>query len=167
MATMVALVETRDFVAAVANFKGISHHVEEEEGELFPQLRRRASDQIASLGDSEDVEEDVKQELGSDLQRPSQQRVRTDVASSSRWIGAERPAELCDAFPAQLLAATSRDLVVSKVDPRAVGGQLPSGGASYAPLAADARDSATQQSTSPRTVWGSESSGALSLSTAI
>lgn len=68
MATMVELVDSGDFAAAVAQFKkGISHHVEEEEGELFPQLRRQAGDQIAALGDPHEVEEDVKEELGSDV----------------------------------------------------------------------------------------------------
>ena len=68
MATMVERVDSGDFASAVAQFKkGISHHVEEEEDELFPQLRQNAGDQIAALGDAEEVEEDVKEELGSEV----------------------------------------------------------------------------------------------------
>ena len=68
MASMVDLVDSNDFLSALAQFKaGISHHVEEEEGEIFPQLRRDAGDQIAALGDADNVEDDVKEELGRDL----------------------------------------------------------------------------------------------------
>ena len=68
MATMVELIASGDFVSAVAQFKkGISHHVEEEEHELFPQLRQQAPDAIAALGDHEEVEEEVKEELGNEV----------------------------------------------------------------------------------------------------
>ena len=68
MATMVELIDSGDFVSAVAQFKkGISHHVEEEERELFPQLRQKAPDAIAELGDPEDVEDEVKEDLGAEL----------------------------------------------------------------------------------------------------
>jgi hemerythrin-like domain-containing protein len=68
MAAMVERVDSDDFASALAQFKnGIQHHVEEEEGEIFPQLRQRAADQIAELGDAEDVEKDVKEELGSEV----------------------------------------------------------------------------------------------------
>lgn len=68
MATMVDLVESGDFQSAVAQFKkGISHHVKEEESELFPQLRQKAGDEIAALGDAEEVEDEVKEELGSEV----------------------------------------------------------------------------------------------------
>ena len=64
VAAMVEEVESDSFAAALAKFKkGISHHVEEEEQEIFPQLRQKASGEIAALGDHEDVEEDVKEEL--------------------------------------------------------------------------------------------------------
>lgn len=41
----------------------ISHHVEEEEGEIFPQLREKAARDIEALGDPEDVEEEVEDEV--------------------------------------------------------------------------------------------------------
>jgi len=64
VAAMVEEVESDSFAAALAKFKkGISHHVEEEEQEIFPQLRQKASGEIAALGDHEEVEEDVKEEL--------------------------------------------------------------------------------------------------------
>lgn len=44
------------FVAAVETLEaGIAHHVEEEESELFPQLRERAGDRIAAM-DPEELE---------------------------------------------------------------------------------------------------------------
>jgi hemerythrin-like domain-containing protein len=68
MATMVELIDSSDFASAVAQFKkGISHHVEEEERELFPQLRQEAPDAIAELGDHEEVEDEVKEELGAEV----------------------------------------------------------------------------------------------------
>jgi hemerythrin-like domain-containing protein len=48
------------FGAAVEMLKaGIQHHVEEEEGEMFPQLRERAGDQLAEL-DPEQLEAQVR-----------------------------------------------------------------------------------------------------------
>ncbi|MCU1344296.1 MAG: Hemerythrin [Acidimicrobiia bacterium] len=43
----------------------ISHHVEEEEGEgeIFPQLREKAARDIEALGDPEDVEDEVEDEV--------------------------------------------------------------------------------------------------------
>jgi len=38
---------------------GIGHHVQEEENEIFPQLRQKAADQIAAL-DPEQLEQEVK-----------------------------------------------------------------------------------------------------------
>jgi iron-sulfur cluster repair protein YtfE (RIC family) len=68
MAAMVELIDSGDFASAVAQFKkGISHHVEEEERELFPQLRKEAPDAIAELGDHEEVEDEVKEELGAEV----------------------------------------------------------------------------------------------------
>jgi hypothetical protein len=68
MATMVDRVDSPDFPSALDVFKkGISHHVEEEEKDLFPQLRQKAGDQVAGLGDAHEVEEDVKQELGNEV----------------------------------------------------------------------------------------------------
>jgi iron-sulfur cluster repair protein YtfE (RIC family) len=67
MAAMVEQVDSQSFAAALAKFKeGISHHVQEEEQQLFPQLRAKASADIAALGDAHEVEDDVKAELGSD-----------------------------------------------------------------------------------------------------
>ena len=64
VASMVEQIEADSFAAAVAKFKkGISHHVQEEEQEIFPELRQKASDEIAALGDPHDVEADVKEEL--------------------------------------------------------------------------------------------------------
>ena len=68
MATMVERVESGDFKAALAQFKkGISHHVKEEEDELFPQLRQKAPGEIAALGEAEEVEDEVKEELGDEV----------------------------------------------------------------------------------------------------
>ena len=65
MAKMLAQVDSDGFADAVAKFKeGISHHVTEEERELFPQLREKAGDEIAALGDAHEVEEEVEGELG-------------------------------------------------------------------------------------------------------
>ena len=48
------------FGAAVDMLKaGIAHHVREEEGELFPELRREAADQLAAL-DPEQLEQQVQ-----------------------------------------------------------------------------------------------------------
>jgi len=68
MAKMVESVNSDSFLAALAKFKeGISHHVQEEEQEIFPQLRQKAQNEIAALGEAHAVEEDVKEELGSDV----------------------------------------------------------------------------------------------------
>lgn len=64
VASMVEQIEADSFGAALAKFKkGISHHVQEEEQAIFPELRQKASDEIAALGDPHDVEADVKEEL--------------------------------------------------------------------------------------------------------
>src|SRR5699024_11105222 len=39
--------------------RGIAHHVEDEEGEMFPQLREQAAEEIAEL-DPHDLEEKVR-----------------------------------------------------------------------------------------------------------
>lgn len=68
MEAMVETVDSGDFASALATFKqGISHHVQEEEGELFPQLREKAAADIAALGEAEEVEDEVKEELGDDV----------------------------------------------------------------------------------------------------
>jgi len=65
VAAMVEQIGSETFAAALSKFKqGISHHVQEEEQEIFPQLRQKAPDEIAALGDAEDVEEEVKEEVG-------------------------------------------------------------------------------------------------------
>jgi hemerythrin-like domain-containing protein len=64
VAAMVEQIESDSFAAALAKFKqGISHHVEEEEQEIFPQLRQKASAEIAALGNPHEVEQEVKEEL--------------------------------------------------------------------------------------------------------
>ena len=65
---LVKLREMKDepgFGAVVDMLKGgIGHHVEEEEGDMFPKLRQDAADRIAALGPAEELEEKV--EKGSD-----------------------------------------------------------------------------------------------------
>jgi iron-sulfur cluster repair protein YtfE (RIC family) len=52
------------FTAALANFKRhIANHVREEEHGMFPQLRARAGNEIAALGDAHKVEREVQDEL--------------------------------------------------------------------------------------------------------
>ena len=46
---------------------GIGHHVEEEEGEMFPKLRESAADRIAALGDPEELEAQVGEGEGTAL----------------------------------------------------------------------------------------------------
>ena len=62
---LVKLRELQDepgFGAAVDMLKaGIGHHVEEEEGEMFPKLRQEAADRIAALGPAEELEEKVEE----------------------------------------------------------------------------------------------------------
>ena len=49
------------FGAVVDMLKGgIGHHVEEEEGDMFPKLRQKASDRIEALGDPEQLEAQVE-----------------------------------------------------------------------------------------------------------
>jgi len=68
VAAMTEQISAGSFAAALAKFKqGISHHVQEEEQEIFPQLRKKAAGEIAALGVPEEVEQDVKEELGSDV----------------------------------------------------------------------------------------------------
>jgi hemerythrin-like domain-containing protein len=68
MAKMIAQVDSDGFADALAKFKeGISHHVSEEEGELFPQLRQKAGTEIAELGDAHEVEDEVEEELGDEV----------------------------------------------------------------------------------------------------
>jgi len=64
VASLVEQADSDGFAAALAQFKtDISHHVSEEEGELFPQLRAKAADDIAALGDPHQVEDEVQQDL--------------------------------------------------------------------------------------------------------
>jgi len=66
---LVKLRELQDepgFGAAVDMLKGgIGHHVEEEEGEMFPKLRQEAADRLAALGPAEELEEKVEEGSGS------------------------------------------------------------------------------------------------------
>jgi predicted kinase/hemerythrin-like domain-containing protein len=60
------LVDEPGFGAAVEMVTaGISHHVHEEEHEVFPALRERASDRVAALGDPEELERRVQDVGGS------------------------------------------------------------------------------------------------------
>jgi iron-sulfur cluster repair protein YtfE (RIC family) len=61
------LVEQADgdgFAEALNQFKtDIGHHVSEEENEIFPELRAKAADDIAALGDPHQLENEVQEEL--------------------------------------------------------------------------------------------------------
>jgi iron-sulfur cluster repair protein YtfE (RIC family) len=64
VAQLVEQADSDGFAAALAQFKtDISHHVSEEENEMFPQLREQAADDIAALGDPEQVEDEVEEDL--------------------------------------------------------------------------------------------------------
>jgi len=56
------LVEQEGFEAAVGELaSGIQHHVQEEEGEIFPKLRQEAASAIEELGDPEKLEAAVEE----------------------------------------------------------------------------------------------------------
>ena len=56
--------DSGDFTATVASLEtALQHHIREEEGEIFPALRERAGDEIAALGDADEVESEVEAEL--------------------------------------------------------------------------------------------------------
>jgi iron-sulfur cluster repair protein YtfE (RIC family) len=56
------LIDEPGFGAAVEMIKaGIGHHVEEEEGDMFPKLRRDAAAQIEALGSPEELERRVEE----------------------------------------------------------------------------------------------------------
>jgi iron-sulfur cluster repair protein YtfE (RIC family) len=62
LAQLRELIDGPGFGAVVAMLQGgIGHHVEEEETELFPQLREEAADRIAEL-DAEELERRVEEE---------------------------------------------------------------------------------------------------------
>jgi hypothetical protein len=64
LAKLNELVGQPAFATALTAFKSdLAHHVTEEETNLFPSLRTRASSEIAALGDAEEVEEEVKEEV--------------------------------------------------------------------------------------------------------
>jgi iron-sulfur cluster repair protein YtfE (RIC family) len=64
VAQLVEQADSDGFAAALAQFKAdINHHVSEEENELFPQLREKAADDIAALGDPEQLEDEVEEDL--------------------------------------------------------------------------------------------------------
>jgi predicted RNase H-like HicB family nuclease len=53
-----------DFPSMVESLKSaIQHHVTEEEGEIFPALRERAAEEIEALGDADELESEVEDEL--------------------------------------------------------------------------------------------------------
>ena len=67
VAQLVEQADSDGFAAALVQFKAdISHHVSEEENELFPQLREKAADEIAALGDPEQLEDEVEEDLADD-----------------------------------------------------------------------------------------------------
>jgi hemerythrin-like domain-containing protein len=64
------------FGAAVDMVKaGIKHHVKEEENEIFPELREKASDRLDALGDPDALEAQVKSE-GNGERRTKQELYR-------------------------------------------------------------------------------------------
>ena len=64
VAQLLEQADSDGFAAALAQFKNdISHHVSEEENELFPQLREKAPSEIAALGDPEQLEDEVEEDL--------------------------------------------------------------------------------------------------------
>ena len=64
LAKLTEVIDQPAFGAALGEFKGnLAHHVTEEETNLFPALRTRASSEIAALGDAEEVEEEVQEEV--------------------------------------------------------------------------------------------------------
>jgi len=67
LARAVETVGSDDFQQAIQVLTGdISHHVQEEEGEVFPQLRQKAGSAIDALGDPEDVEAEVEEEVSAE-----------------------------------------------------------------------------------------------------
>ena len=64
LAQLVGQADSDGFAVALAQFKAdISHHVSEEENEMFPQLREQAADAIAALGDPDQLEDEVEEDL--------------------------------------------------------------------------------------------------------
>jgi iron-sulfur cluster repair protein YtfE (RIC family) len=64
VAQLVEKADSAGFVAALARFKAdISHHVSEEENELFPQLREKGANEISALGEPEQLEDEVEADL--------------------------------------------------------------------------------------------------------
>ena len=64
LAQLVGQADSDGFAVALAQFKAdISHHVSEEENEMFPQLREQAGDAIAALGDPDQLEDEVEEDL--------------------------------------------------------------------------------------------------------
>ncbi len=52
------------FIAAIETLTAaIGRHVQEEESEIFPQLRAKAADDVAALGDPDQLEAEVAEEL--------------------------------------------------------------------------------------------------------
>lgn len=61
LATLRRLKDEPGFGAAVEMLQGgIGHHVQEEENEIFPQLREQAADELAALGSPEELESQVR-----------------------------------------------------------------------------------------------------------
>ena len=59
------LVDEPGFAAAVDMVKaGIAHHVEDEEEDMFPDLREQAAEKIAALGPAEELEAKVQKGTG-------------------------------------------------------------------------------------------------------
>jgi len=64
LAKLTEVIDQPAFAAALGEFKGnLARHVTEEETNLFPALRTRAGSEIAALGDAEEVEEEVTEEV--------------------------------------------------------------------------------------------------------
>jgi hypothetical protein len=76
------LVGQPGFGAAVDMVKGgIGHHVKEEEGEMFPALRKKAAQQLDAM-DPEDLEEQVKSS-------PAGDATKAELYEKARQAGIE------------------------------------------------------------------------------
>jgi hemerythrin-like domain-containing protein len=82
LAKMRELVAKPGFGAAVEMVTGgIGHHVHEEETEIFPELRKKANDEIEALGDPEDLEAKVE---GADVTKAELYRRAKDAGIEGR-----------------------------------------------------------------------------------
>lgn len=79
------LVDERGFEAAVAMVAaGTKHHVDDEESDVFPQLRERAADRLGAL-DPEELERQVRSGDG----RPPDEPTKEELYEQAREAGIE------------------------------------------------------------------------------